>query len=127
MEQLETILTLVLLLMLGAAMSAGLFGRLGWPSVVVALAFVVVVRPLLAWVALLGSEELRGPERWAVASFGVRGIGSIYNLAYALSSEYVLEGLELWGVVATTIVLSVLVHGVAATPVMGWLDGRRPA
>ena len=123
-EQLETILTLALLLMLGAAMSAGLLLRLGWPSVLVGGALVFVIRPLSGWIALLGSDELRGSERLAVASFGVRGIGSVYYLAYALSTDYFTEGLELWGVVTFTIVLSVVVHGTAATPSLRWLDGR---
>jgi sodium/hydrogen antiporter len=124
-EHLETILTLAILLMLGAAMSAGLLLELGWPSVAVGSALVFVVRPLCAWISLVGSAELVGHERFAVAAFGVRGIGSVYYLAYALSSEYTAEGLELWGVVTFTIVLSVIVHGIAAAPAMRWLDDRR--
>ena len=124
-EHLETILTLGLLLMLGAAMSAGLLLELSLWSVLVGVALIVVIRPLCAWVSLWGSTELEGHERWAVAAFGVRGIGSVYYLAYALSSEYTTEGLELWSVVAFTVVLSVIVHGIAATPAMRWLDQRR--
>jgi sodium/hydrogen antiporter len=124
-EHLETILTLVILLLLGAAMSAGLLLELSWRSVAVGAALVLVIRPLGAWISLWGSTELVGHERLAVAAFGVRGIGSVYYLAYALSSEYTADGLELWGVVAFTIVLSVIVHGIAATPVMRWLDDRR--
>jgi sodium/hydrogen antiporter len=124
-EQLETILTLALLLMLGAAMSAGLLLRLSWSSVLVGAALVFVIRPVTAWLSLHGSPELVGHERLAVAFFGVRGIGSIYYLAFALSTDYLPEGLELWGVVAFTIALSVVVHGTAATPAMRWLDHRR--
>ena len=124
-EQLESILTLALLLMLGAAMSAGLLLELSWSGVVVGLALILLIRPLAAWGCLRGSTELGGHERWAVAAFGVRGIGSVYYLAYALSSEYTTEGLQLWSVVAFTIVLSVVVHGIAATPAMRWLDERR--
>ena len=124
-EQLEAILTLALLLMLGAAMSSGLLLRLSWATVFVGAALVFVVRPLCAWVSLWGSRQVRGEERWAVAAFGVRGIGSVYYLSYALSSEYTAEGLQLWSVVTFTIVLSVIVHGAAATPAMRWLDQRR--
>jgi sodium/hydrogen antiporter len=124
-EQLETILTLALLLMLGAAMSAGLLRGMSWSSILVGVALVFVIRPVSAWLSLHGSPELVGPERIAVAVFGVRGIGSIYYLAYALSTEYLPEGLELWGVVSFTIVLSVVVHGTAATPALRWLDRRR--
>jgi sodium/hydrogen antiporter len=126
-EQLETILTLALLLMLGAAMSAGLLLGMSWSGILVGAALVFVIRPVSAWLSLHGSPELVGHERIAVAVFGVRGIGSIYYLAYALSSEYLPEGLELWGVVSFTIVLSVIVHGIAATPAMRWLDRRRQA
>ncbi len=124
-EQLETILTLAILLMLGAAMSAGLLLELSWPGVAVGTALVFVIRPLCAGISLWGSAELVGKERLAVAAFGVRGIGSVYYLAFALSSEYTAEGLELWGVVTYTIVLSVIVHGIAAAPTMRWLDNRR--
>jgi sodium/hydrogen antiporter len=124
-HQVETILTLVLLLMLGAALTAGLLERLSWQGALLGVALVFVIRPLTAWLSLLGSPGLRRSERWAIAGFGVRGIGSIYYLAYALSSDYIAEGLELWSVVAFTIVLSVVVHGVAATPVMRRLDRQR--
>ncbi|MFA9444650.1 cation:proton antiporter [Egicoccus sp. AB-alg6-2] len=126
-ERLEAILTLVLLLMLGAAMGDGLLVELSWAGVAVAVALVVVIRPVLAWLSLAGAPELQGAERWAVAAFGVRGIGSVYYLSYALGSEYTPEQLDLWAVVGFTIVLSVIVHGAAATPVMRWLDRRRQA
>lgn len=124
-HQLETILTLVLLLMLGAALTAGLLQRLTWEGVLLGVLLVLVIRPLTGWVALAGYPEMRRSERWAIAGFGVRGIGSIYYLSFALSSEYIAEGLELWSVVAFTIVLSVVVHGVTATPVMRRMDRRR--
>lgn len=126
-EYIETILTLVLLLMLGAAMSAGLLAELGWPEVAVGAALVFVVRPLSAWLSLSGDREL-GPRERAVSSWvGVRGIGSIFYLTYALASEHMSEDLELWGVVAFTITLSVVVHGATATPAMRWLEQRRAA
>ena len=124
-ERLESILTLGLLLMLGAAMSAGLLMRLSWAGVLVGVVLVLLLRPISGWVALHGTPELTPPEQRTVAAFGVRGIGSVYYLAYALSSEYTSEGLELWSVVAFTITLSVIVHGIAATPVMRRLDQQR--
>lgn len=124
-EYLESMLTLVLLLMLGAAMSAGLLAELGWAEVAVGVALVFLIRPLMAWVSLLGVAEL-GPRQRMVSSWmGVRGIGSIYYLTYALSSEHMSEDLELWAVVAFTISLSVVVHGVTAAPLMRWLDTHR--
>lgn len=124
-ERLETILTLVILLLLGAALTSGLLQALEWRSVLLGVILVAVLRPLAGWVSLLGESRLDRTERWAVSLLGVRGIGSVYYLSFALSEEGVAEDLELWGVVAFTIVLSVIVHGVLATPVMRRLDRRR--
>jgi len=61
-------------------------------------------------------------ERWATAFFGVRGVGSIYYLAYAAGHAPELGSDWLWSTVSFTIVASVLVHGVLATPVMDRID-----
>ena len=58
------------------------------------------------------------------AAFGVRGVGSVYYLAYA-GSDFSTDLPWLWATVGFTVVLSVVVHGVAATPLMRMLDVRR--
>ena len=62
------------------------------------------------------------PERSAAAFFGVRGVGSIYYLAYAAGEAHFDHLEQLWATVAFTIGLSVLVHGILATPVMRRLE-----
>jgi NhaP-type Na+/H+ or K+/H+ antiporter len=91
------------------------------------VALVVLVRPLAGYVALTpfrgrGERSLSGGERWAVAFFGVRGIGSIYYLAYASGQSRALGEDWIWSTVAFTIVLSVFIHGVLASPVMRRLN-----
>ena len=55
------------------------------------------------------------------AAYGVRGIGSIYYLAYAATHlEFVNEG-PLWATVAFTIFASTVVHGLTAGWVMDWV------
>jgi NhaP-type Na+/H+ or K+/H+ antiporter len=66
-------------------------------------------------------------ERLVVAFFGVRGVGTIYYLAYAAGATPFAEERWLWSTVGFTIGLSVLVHGVLATPAMRRLDARRDA
>ena len=61
----------------------------------------------------------------AAAFFGVRGVGSLYYLAYAAGHAYFPEERWLWSTVAFAIVISVVVHGVLATPVMNYLERRR--
>lgn len=124
--RLEHLLTLVALLLLGIVLADGLLEGLSWRGVVIACALVFVVRPLTAYAALrlfarrerIGQRSVTGPQRRAIAFFGVRGIGSVYYLAYALGHAQFPAAPELWATVALTIVLSVVVHGIAATPVM---------
>lgn len=47
------------------------------------MALVVVIRPVVGWVALLGCREMTVQERRVTAFFGIRGVGSIYYLAFA--------------------------------------------
>jgi NhaP-type Na+/H+ or K+/H+ antiporter len=64
-------------------------------------------------------------ERLVTAFFGVRGVGSVFYLAYALGHADFAERDWLWATVAFTIALSVVVHGVLAKPAMAWLEGER--
>jgi NhaP-type Na+/H+ or K+/H+ antiporter len=131
-QRLERLLTLIILLVLGMAMTKGVLGELGWRGVVIAVALVFVVRPLAGWLSLRGrSRHARLPgglgrrEMLATAFFGVRGVGSLYYLAFAAGEHAFPDERWLWSTVAFTIVLSVVVHGTLATPVMGYLERRR--
>ena len=131
-QRLERLLTLIILLMLGMAMTKGVLGELDWRGVVIALALVFVLRPLAGWVSLrLRARPASLPgglgrrETLATAFFGVRGIGSIYYLSFAAGEHAFSEERWLWSTVAFTILLSVMVHGTLATPVMHYLERRR--
>jgi NhaP-type Na+/H+ or K+/H+ antiporter len=122
-EQLEHILTWGILLLLGVAITGGLLTPLTLAGAAIGVLLVLVIRPLTAWVSLSGTP-MRRSERWVTAMFGVRGVGSVYYLAYA-GPDFGADLPWLWATVAFTVVLSVVVHGVAATPLMRMLDLRR--
>ena len=125
-ERLERLLTLFVLLVLGIALTRGLLASLDWRGVAIGLALIFLVRPAagLLGLAPLGSRSspLTGPQRWAAAFFGVRGVGSIYYLAYAAGEVEAFGADWLWSTVGFTIVASVLVHGALASPVMRRVD-----
>lgn len=134
-ERLERLLTLVVLLLLGVAVAGGLLGALSWRGAALGIALVVVVRPVTAWIALrvgprprdrVGDDHLLPRERWVTSFFGIRGIGSIYYLAYATGHEPFSDTDTLWATVGFVIAFSVVLHGVCATPAMRWLEERRP-
>lgn len=129
-ERLERLLTLVVLLLLGMSLTNGLLAHLTWTGVVVAVGLILVVRPLSGLVALMPLRRrdpgvLSGSERLAVAFFGVRGVGSLYYLAYATGHGDFGDHEQLWATVGLTITLSVLVHGTTATPWLRRLEHRR--
>lgn len=118
-ERLERLLTLLLLLALGVALSRGLLDDLDWRSVAVGLGLVLVIRPLSGLIALVGSRsDMSRGQRAAVAFFGIRGIGSVYYLAYATGEAPELGSEWMWSTVAFTITASVVIHGTLASPIM---------
>ncbi len=123
--QLEQLLSVALLILLGAAMATGLLSDLTWRGVIGGLLVIFAVRPLAGRLAMLGSSATRRDERRAIAFFGIRGIGSIYYLAVAAQAAQFVGEDEVWSATAFTILASVFIHGVTATPVMQALDRRR--
>jgi len=124
-EQLERLMTVVILVLLGGAIARGLLEGIGWAEVAVAVVFLVLVRPLSGVLALAGGKT--GPrERIAISFFGIRGIGSLYYLAYALGKgQFTEQAEQLWAVVGLVVAASVVLHGATTAPVMNRLDRLR--
>jgi NhaP-type Na+/H+ or K+/H+ antiporter len=112
-ETIEHALTAMLLIALGAAAPA-LLAHLTPAGAAIGLSLILVLRPLIGWLTLIGTK-LTGGRRLVVAAYGVRGIGSIYYLAYAGSHARLTNEAELWAVIAFTIALSTVLHGFTAS------------
>jgi NhaP-type Na+/H+ or K+/H+ antiporter len=123
-EQLERLLTVGILILLGGAATTGLLAGLSWRDVVVAVVIILIVRPLSGWIGLAHGKT--GPrDRGVIAFFGVRGIGSLFYVSYALQEGNFVEQDALWRIICVVVITSVVIHGVSATPVMGYLDRLR--
>jgi len=124
-EELERLMMMVLLVLLGGAMTgADLFQALTWEAAAFAALAIFVVRPLAGWIGLLGTDR-PADEKMAISFFGIRGLGSIYYLSYALQKEAFDNAALLWSVTGFIILVSIVLHGVTVTPVMRSLDKRR--
>ncbi|MGR3485215.1 MAG: cation:proton antiporter [Paracoccaceae bacterium] len=108
-EAIEHALTAILLVALGSLLPR-ILADATWSHLAVALLLVLVIRPALGWLALAGCA-LRPIERRVVAVYGVRGIGSIYYLAYALGKDEFAGIDALWSIAALTILVSTVLHG----------------
>ncbi|MBU0753073.1 MAG: cation:proton antiporter [Gammaproteobacteria bacterium] len=121
-EQLERIAEVAIVLIVGAMLSYIFIPEnAGW----FVLLLLVVVRPLSVWLGLLGAPVSRD-QRILISWFGIRGIGSIYYLMYAIN-----HGLptplaqQLTGLALAAVAVSIVLHGVSVTPLMALYARRR--
>ena len=121
-EAIEHALTALILVVLGGALPL-LLPDLTLSHIVIAVALIVLIRPLSGWVSLLGTDIV-GRDRAVVALYGVRGVGSIYYLSYAASHIEFVNEAQLWALVAFVVLLSTIMHGLTAGIAMeGLRDG----
>jgi NhaP-type Na+/H+ or K+/H+ antiporter len=84
------------------------------------------IRPTVVLITLAGTNTSRA-QRWLMSWFGIRGIGSLYYLFYALN-----HGLEeslarqLVPLVLTVVAISIVVHGISVTPLMQRYERTQP-
>lgn len=124
-DQTERLLIAVVLILFGGALVSGILDPLTWKMAIFAIIFVLVIRPGSALASLIG-RKIHVKEKLAISFFGIRGIGSIFYLAFAFREANFTNKDELWAIVAFTILLSIIVHGVTATPVMKHLQEEMP-
>ena len=123
-DQIEALLLAVLLLWFGGQLTTGLLSGLRPSEVVLALALLLIVRPLAGWLASVG---LGGPkdERLALSIFGIRGMGTIFYLAYGANHASFDDMASAWRVAAIAILGSIVLHGVSAPIVMRRIMKRK--
>lgn len=114
-EQIERIGEVFIVVLFGAVLGEA---EISWRALAVAATLFLVIRPVAIWVGLIGCPVSLVAKRYA-AWFGVRGIGSIYYLCYAIT-----HGLEprlaqeIIGLTISVVALSIFVHGISVTPLM---------
>lgn len=119
-QQAERLAEVAVVLVMGAAIA---LVDWSWSLVAFVLVMLLLVRPLTVLPFAAGILERR--QRALVMWFGIRGVGSIYYLAFALGHGVPAAlGREITGVVVATVVTSVVVHGISATPLMNRYQAR---
>ena len=86
-----------------------------------------LARPVSVWLGLLGATTVSRDQRILISWFGIRGVGSIFYLMYAINHGLP-ESLakELIAFTLTTVAASVVLHGISVTPLMSLYVRRRP-
>ena len=121
-EQIERIGEVVAVVAIGMLLWAVEWRLASWGFVA---ALLLVIRPVAVAVGLFRSRT-SASQRVMIGWFGIRGIGSLYYLMYAMN-----HGLSrtlaanLGALVFSSVVLSIVVHGVSVTPLMALYERRK--
>jgi sodium/hydrogen antiporter len=123
-ERIEKLMEVGTILILGSMLRLEALVAHGSYALLIAGLLIFLIRPVGAWISTIGSR-LHPASRWLCGWFGIRGVGSIYYLTYAFGHGLKGEiGEKIAWITFTTIVISVIVHGISATPLMNWYERR---
>jgi sodium/hydrogen antiporter len=127
LEESGGLLNALTFIVLGAAVVAPNLDRVTPIMALYAVASLTVVRMLPVAVSLLGSGA-RGPTVTFIGWFGPRGLASLVFAVYVLDAEGLSHGDLVVTVALTTVLASVMAHGVSAVPLVDryarWYSGR---
>lgn len=114
-EQLERIAEVAVVILVGAMLS---LVTIDWSAIALIALLFGIVRPLAVNLALIGAR-IEPIQRWLISWFGIRGIGSIYYLLYAIN-----QGIDaalattLLNITLLAVAASIVLHGISVTPLM---------
>jgi len=123
-EHLERLSEVLLVLLLGGSL---FIDSWSWRAVGLALFLFMVARPVSVLASMSGTRT-SWPIRGMVGWFGVRGIGSLYYLMYAIQHGLPEDlALELIQLTLIAVSLSILFHGTSVKPLMSrfWQHRKR--
>jgi NhaP-type Na+/H+ or K+/H+ antiporter len=118
-DTVERLLEVLLVVLLGASLQV-----FDLRALAIAFVLFVIIRPALTLALLAGTPTTRA-QRVLMGWFGIRGIGSIYYLCYALAHGVSgAAAQELAAIVLPVLALSVFLHGATAQPVLTRYERR---
>lgn len=131
--RIEKLMEVATILLLGSMLRVQpMFTYLG-DSLIVAGLLLFVIRPVGVWISTIGANppvesyhrRLHTATRWLLGWYGIRGVGSLYYLCYAFGEGLKDEpGEQVAWITYTVVVISVILHGISATPLMNWYERR---
>jgi len=118
-EQIEKLLEVAAVVILGALLVATSPSQ---EAFMLSVVLFLVIRPVSVLIGLIGSRVV-GVRRGLIAWFGVRGVGSLYYLTFAIGHGMPTESARIVSdLVVLTVCVSIVVHGVSVTPFMDWYN-----
>ncbi|MES2925129.1 MAG: sodium:proton antiporter [Verrucomicrobiota bacterium] len=105
----ERLLEMMMVVLVGICLST----YWDWRAVPLAFVLFVGIRPAFT-LLFLAKTKTRSSQRWLMGWFGIRGIGSLYYLSYALNHGLDERPAEIAALTLSVVALSVAVHGLTS-------------
>ena len=122
-EQLDRFSELTVVLVIGALLT---FVHLSGNTLAFLALLFLAIRPASVWIGLLGAP-VSGDQRMMIAWFGIRGIGSVYYLMYAIDHGLPAPMAErIMGITLAAVAISIVLHGISVQPMMKLYGKRKP-
>jgi len=119
-DTVERILEVLLVVLVGVALAVHWDIR----GAALGIALIVVVRPPATFLCLAGSP-LTSVQKGLIGWFGIRGIGTLYYLAYAVNNGLTADlAPEFSNLTVSAVATSIIVHGLTSQPLMKWYEHR---
>ncbi|HYP51402.1 MAG TPA: cation:proton antiporter, partial [Pyrinomonadaceae bacterium] len=109
----ERILEVLLVVLVGICIAS----HWDWRAVPLALVFFFIIRPLFAQLFLIKTPT-GNVQRWLLGWFGIRGIGSLYYLSYALNHGLTTQAEDAVSLTISIVAISIVLHGVTTQPIL---------
>jgi len=103
---------------LGGALIDAAFDSLGFATLLFAAFALAIARPV-PFLAVLRRTSLSRAGRLMIAWFGPRGLNSLLLAVIAIAAG-IPQPDRVFGIVSFVVVLSMIVHGASATPILSW-------
>ena len=119
-DTVERILEVLLVVLVGVSLAS----HWDWRGLMLGAALFVLLRPAATYLLLMGTSTTL-LQRGLIGWFGIRGIGSLYYLAYAFAHGLTgLDARELADLTLSAVALSIILHGATSQPLMEWYERR---
>ena len=124
-EQIEKLLEVTAIVILGTVLLHEPILKYAGQSLIVAGSLLFIIRPLGTWLTTIGGN-LTQKTRSLMGWFGIRGLGSVYYMTYALGKG--IEGNvaeQIAWITFTVVIISIVAHGISAYPLMAWYEDKK--
>lgn len=121
-HEIERLLLTIWIILFGGAIINGVLALTNWKGFLFALCFILIIRPIAGLIGLSGIRD-HMKTKLAVSFLGIRGIGSVFYLAWAFMQYDNFENkYELYGITSYVILISIVIHGLTAPSIIGYFQ-----